>query len=383
MPPAETILNAPSDLQFMARALELAGRGQGRVEPNPMVGCVIAREGHLVAEGWHQSFGGPHAEIEALSQAGCQAAGSTMYVTLEPCCHYGKTPPCTDAIIRAKIKRVVIAQRDPFPLVDGGGLTRLREAGVEVQVGLLEGQARELNSPYLKLIECGRPWVVAKWAITLDGKIATHTGHSQWISGESSRAIVHQIRGRMDAIVVGVETVNRDDPQLTARPPGPRTAARVVLDSEGSTPLSSQLVQSAKETPVIIATSQSAPTSRLQPLRDAGCEVVPLEGASHAQRLKQLLDVLGIRRMTNILVEGGARVLGSLWDMRAIDEVHVFVATKLVGGGGAPSALAGVGCEEVPVASTLQSYQVERCDDDIYIRGRLKNGFTARPRDHG
>jgi diaminohydroxyphosphoribosylaminopyrimidine deaminase/5-amino-6-(5-phosphoribosylamino)uracil reductase len=351
--------------------MELARRGEGHVEPNPMVGCILAREGELIAEGWHQRFGGPHAEVEALEAAGAGAAGCTMYVTLEPCCHHGKTPPCADAVIAAGVRRVVIAQRDPFPLVDGGGLARLREAGVQVRTGLLEEEARKLNAPYLKLIRTGRPWIIAKWAMSLDGKIATRTGDSRWISGELSRAVVHQLRGRMDAIVVGAGTALRDDPLLTARPPGPRVAMRIVVDSSASLSPNSRLVQSARSAPLLVAAGAAAPESHVNALRKAGCEVLALDGSSQEERLEQLLDELGHRRMTNVLVEGGARLLGSLWDAQAIDEVHVFLAAKLLGGVAAPSPLAGQGCELIAQAGALEDVTQKLCGSDVYIRGRV------------
>ncbi|MFZ5831242.1 MAG: bifunctional diaminohydroxyphosphoribosylaminopyrimidine deaminase/5-amino-6-(5-phosphoribosylamino)uracil reductase RibD, partial [Planctomycetota bacterium] len=209
------------DPWHMRRALELAAEGEGYVEPNPMVGCVIAQGAETLGEGWHRRFGGPHAEIEALRIAGPRAAGATMFVTLEPCCHFGKTPPCTRAVVDAGIRRVVVAIGDPFPAVAGGGLAELRAAGIETTIGVLEAEAAELVAPYLKLLRTGLPWVIAKWAMTLDGKIATHTGVSRWISGPESRAVVHRLRGRVDAIVVGRQTAAIDDPQLTARPPGP------------------------------------------------------------------------------------------------------------------------------------------------------------------
>ena len=222
------------DERFMARALEFAARGEGAVEPNPMVGCVMVQDGQIVGEGWHQEFGGPHAEMNALKQAGSKTVGATAYVTLEPCCHQGKTPPCTKALITG-IKRVVAAMEDPFPPVDGGGIEELEAAGIECESACSEDAARQLNAPYLKRITTGRPWVIAKWAQTLDGKIATPTGESQWISSETSRAVVQQFRGRVDAIVVGSGTARVDDPLLTARPANPadvkRMATRVVVDS--------------------------------------------------------------------------------------------------------------------------------------------------------
>src|SRR5262245_50133977 len=222
----------PSDCMF--RALAQAARGQGFVEPNPMVGCVIVQGDEVVGECGHQQFGSSHAEIYALDAAGERARGATMYVTLEPCCHQGKTPPCTEAIIAAGIQRVVTAMRDPFPQVAGGGLKRLAAAGIDVELGLRETEAQELNAAYLKLLNTGQPWIIAKWAMTLDGKIATRGGYSKWISGDAARQIAHQIRGRVDAIVIGRKTAQFDDPLLTARSGGAspaRLATRIVLDS--------------------------------------------------------------------------------------------------------------------------------------------------------
>src|SRR6516164_5470676 len=241
-----------SDRDWMMRALALAERGRGHVEPNPLVGAVVVRDGRLIGEGWHQRYGQAHAEVNALAAAGDAARGATLYVTLEPCCHFGKTPPCTDAVLRAGIRRVVAAMPDPFPAVAGKGAELLRQAGVTVEFGVGEAEARRLNAPYLKLLATGRPWVHAKWAMTLDGKIATRSGDSRWISNEASRRRVHELRGRMPAIIAGLGTVLADNPQLTARPPGPRTPLRVILDSQGRIHDDSILVQTAHETPTIV-----------------------------------------------------------------------------------------------------------------------------------
>jgi len=362
--------NLDTDLSHLRRALELAARGQGLVEPNPMVGCVIADGERILGEGWHGRFGGPHAEIESLRVAG-PCAGTTMYVTLEPCCHQGKTPPCTEAVIRAGIGRVVIAQRDPFPEVDGGGIGKLEEAGIQVEVGMLQEEAGYLNAPYLKLVTTGRPWIIAKWAMTIDGKIASRTGTSQWISSEASRAVVHRLRGRVDAVMVGRNTAQTDDPLLTARPPGPRTATRIVLDTGASLSPDSQLVRTAAEVPVLIAAADRAPAENRQRLTEAGCDVLLLTGQTPAERLDQLLDELGRRQMTNVLVEGGARLLGSLFDLGAIDEVHAFIATKLIGGADAPSPLAGKGLAEMSQAVQLASPEVDVLDGDVHVHGRI------------
>lgn len=366
-----------SDVQqpLMFRALELARHGLGFVEPNPLVGCVIVRDGAIVGEGWHRRFGGAHAEVEALAAAGAQTKGATLYVTLEPCCHHGQTPPCTDAVIAAGIKRVVAAMRDPFPKVAGGGFEQLRMAGVEVEVGLCEYEARELNAPYLKLLATGRPWVIAKWAMTLDGKLATASGDSRWISSEASRAIVHELRGRVDAIVVGRRTAELDDPQLTARLASgspPRIAARIILDSCANLVVSSQLVRTAHEFPTLVACGSEVQGDDARRLTDAGCEVLRLSGANRGERLLALLEELGRRRMTNILAEGGSEVLGSFFDARQIDEVHAFIAPKLAGGKSSPSPIGGTGVASIAEAISGHDVVVESMNGDVYVHGRLR-----------
>ncbi|HMO87053.1 MAG TPA: bifunctional diaminohydroxyphosphoribosylaminopyrimidine deaminase/5-amino-6-(5-phosphoribosylamino)uracil reductase RibD [Lacipirellulaceae bacterium] len=360
------------DHRHMQRALELAQRGEGRVEPNPMVGCVLVRQGVVVGEGWHQRFGGPHAEAEALSAAGDAARGATAYVTLEPCCHHGKTPPCADALLAAGVQRVVVATSDPHPLVSGQGLARLAEAGGVVDVGLLAPEAERLVAPFDKLMTRGRPWVIAKWAMSCDGKLATRAGESRWISGEESRAVVHALRGRVDAVVAGHGTVEADDPLLTARPPGPRTPTRIVLDSLAQLAAESQLVRMLDEAPVFVAAGPDAPPDRCERLRSLGVEVWQATATDFCARWTQLLEMLGQRQMTNVLVEGGAQTLGSLLDAREIDEVHVFVAPRLFGGAAAPSPVAGSGFAAVSESLTLEPCVVQRCGDDAYLSGRVR-----------
>jgi diaminohydroxyphosphoribosylaminopyrimidine deaminase/5-amino-6-(5-phosphoribosylamino)uracil reductase len=359
---------ADQDKQWMNRALELAERGRGHVEPNPLVGAVVVRDGKIVGEGWHQRFGEAHAEVLALKEAGEAARGATLYVTLEPCCHHGKTPPCTDAILGAGIARVVAAMSDPFPQVSGGGVARLIAAGVSVEVGLEAEKARRLNAPYLKLLATGRPYVHAKWAMTLDGKIATRTGDSKWISNAASRRVVHELRGRVDAIIVGSGTALADDPMLTARPAGQRTPVRVVLDSQARLPTTSRLAQTARETAVLLAVARK--NERAEALRALGCEVLEFPDARGRVALPALLDGLGRRRMTNVLVEGGAGVLGSFLAAGAIDECHVFVAPRLVGGADTKTPIAGLGFEKIAEALTLEDVQVEMIEGDVYIHAR-------------
>lgn len=347
---------------LMRRALELAARGRGLVEPNPMVGAVVLdRSGVVVAEGWHQRFGGPHAEVIAFEAAGESAREGTLVVTLEPCCHHGKTPPCSDLVVRTGVARVIVAMTDPFPKVAGGGLEALRAGGLDVRVGICEREAQQLNAPYLKLVRTGRPWVHAKWAMTLDGKLATKTGDSKWISGEESRRRVHELRGRMDAIIVGRGTVVADDPLLTARPPGARVAARVVMTASGELPGACQLLRTARDVPVIIYTSPGK-ESLLADWRAAGAQVVPVAGLGAA------LDYLGNQRFTNVLVEGGAGLLGSCLDAGVLDEFHVFVAPKIAGGGG-PSPIAGGGIEKMAEAFCLVEFGCELSGNDVYLHG--------------
>jgi diaminohydroxyphosphoribosylaminopyrimidine deaminase/5-amino-6-(5-phosphoribosylamino)uracil reductase len=363
------------DDRYMAHALALAARGLGSVEPNPMVGCVIIRDGEVVGEGWHEQFGGPHAEVNALAVAGERAGGATAYVSLEPCCHHGKTPPCTQALIRAGVKRVVVAVEDPFPEVSGRGISELRAAGIQCDIGACRADANWLLAPYRKLITTGRPWVIAKWAMTLDGKLATRTGDSQWISSEASRAVVHQIRGRVDAIMVGSGTARIDNPVLTARTANradvKRVASRIIVDSAASLSLDSRLAQSAADVPVIVAAGDNASSDAYRRLKEAGVEVLTSTGPNHKERLTSLLDELGRRRMTNILVEGGSRLLGTLFDMRAVDEAHVFIAPKFAGGAAAPAPVGGDGVERMSSALRLADITIEELDGDVYVHGRI------------
>ena len=358
-----------SDFQWMRRALKLAERGRGCVEPNPLVGAVVVRDGQLVGEGWHQRYGEAHAEIHALAAAGEAAQGATLYVTLEPCCHHGKTPPCTDAVLRAGIRRVVAAMPDPFPAVAGKGAEQLRQAGVTVEFGVGEAEARRLNAPYLKLLATGRPWVHVKWAMTLDGKIATRSGDSRWISNEASRRRVHELRGRMDAIVAGIGTVLADNPQLTVRPPGPRTPTRIILDSQGRIHDDAIVIRTARVTPSILAATERMPQAKRAALQSHGCEVLILPDHHGRVSVDALLRELGRRRFTNVLVEGGSGVFGAFFDAAALDEMHVFIAPRLIGGATATSAVGGVGVQHMTEALRLAEWTHEILDSDLYIHG--------------
>lgn len=356
------------DPGFLTRACQLARQGAGSVEPNPQVGCVIVRDMEIVAEGWHQEFGGPHAEVNALADAGQLARGSDLYVTLEPCCHRGKTPPCTQALIEAGVSRVVVGCRDPNPLVAGHGIKALQAANLEVQLAD-DPECMQLIAPFRKLITTGRPWVIAKWAMTLDGKLATRAGSSQWISGEASRAVVHRLRGMVDAVLVGRGTAETDNPSLTARPPGPRTATRIVLDSRAALPPDCRLLAEISVAPVMIVCREDAPADRTAALSAAGAEVLRVSGGTREERVAELLHELGSRKKTNILVEGGSGVLGAFFDAQAIDEVHAFIATKLVGGQNALAPIAGQGLADMQSAWQLERVEIEHLEGDVHIHG--------------
>lgn len=361
----------------MKRALALAERGRGRVEPNPVVGCVIARAGETVAEGWHAVFGGPHAEAAALEAAGKAARGADVYVTLEPCAHTAKkTPPCAPALVRAGVARVVYAVADPNPATTGRGAAALREAGIRTEAGLCRTEAVRQNAAFFKHMALGMPLVTAKWAMTLDGRIAAPDGSSRWISSESSRIRVHALRGQVDAVMIGVGTAVRDDPELTCRlaPAPARIAARIVIDPRARLPLSSKLVASAGAAPVVIATGAGAPAANVAALRAAGCDVIALpETATGQLDLCSLLRTLGQRGMSHVLVEGGARLLGSLFDAGQIDRVVAFIAPKLLGAADAPGPLAGSGARTMPAARLLIEPTIESTGQDAIMTGWIRD----------
>ena len=358
-----------NDSDFMRQALELAKKGEGFVEPNPMVGCVLVRDGQVIGQGYHTQYGNVHAEVEAIRSAKTDLTGATCYVTLEPCSHYGKTPPCVQAILQTGIQRVVVAMRDPNPDVNGRGIQILQEAGLDVTEHVLEKESRWLNAPYLTLLEKNRPWIHAKWAMTLDGRLATKTHDSRWISGEESRKIVHQLRSRMDAIVIGSGTAMHDDPMLTVRLDesdrlGNRVPCRVVL---GDISPESQLVRTAREVPVLIV----AATNDLQKIRQweaSGCEFLQF---SRHNSIWMLLDNFAERRWTHVLVEGGRKVFGQFFDSECIDEVHAFLAPKLIGGESAIPVIGGEGLEKMSFATLLESPEFKIVGQDIYVRGRI------------
>ncbi len=356
------------DESMMRRALALAKKGAGRVEPNPMVGCVIVRDGRVIGEGYHRRFGGPHAEIEALHSCTRNPRDATVYVSLEPCCHHGKTPPCTAALIEAGFARVVTPFYDPNPAVNGKGLRRLRAAGIAVTTGVLVHEAAEVLAPFLTTVRLGRPYIIAKWAQSLDGQLITPPGESKWISCEMSRRTVHRLRARVDAILVGVRTVLADDPLLTARDvPLRRQALRVVLDGQLRIPVSAKLVASSKTTPTLVFTTpQALNTKKAQQLTRQGVELVASKTRNGRLLLGECLSHLANRRVTNLLVEGGPTVLHAMLKARLVDEAWAFVAPRLIGGDPQRCCLANVFANTDPRAAT-----VERSGNDLLYRLRL------------
>ena len=365
-----------TDREHLARAIALAQRGAARVSPNPAVGAVVARDGEVLGEGWHARFGGPHAEVAAIDAAGgADLAGATLYVTLEPCCHHGKTPPCTDAIVAAGIGRVVVGSDDPTEKASGRGLGILRDEGVDVDVadGELAAQARLLNQPFRKHARTGRPWVLFKSAMTLDGKVATHTGDSKWISGETSRRMAHEWRASVDAVAVGIGTALADDPQLTARFDGAdRQPRRIVFDSEARLPLDSQLVQAAPHPPLTVVVGRAAKRARTDALEMAGAEIVVATGENEPARVRSALAQLGAEGVTSILLEGGPRLAGAFFDAGEIDEVRLFLAPVLLGGRTARDAIEGVGSEKISGALPALTLDCARSGQDLLVSGRIK-----------
>mgnify|MGYP000949601254 FL=1 len=356
------------DESYMREALRIAEYARGRTSPNPLVGAVIVRDGTIVASGWHRAAGESHAEIHALRMAGELARGATLYVTLEPCAHHGRTGPCAEAVIAAGLARVVVALSDPNPLVAGRGIHLLTAAGIEVTTGVCEDEARRHNEIFLKWVTTKRPFVTLKTAMTLDGKIASHTGASQWITGAAARARVHAYRNEYDAILVGIGTVLADDPSLTTRLEHGtgKNPLRIVLDSEARTPLDAKLVADGAA-PTIIVVSERADHRRVNLLRACSAEVVTL--GTQRVDIAALLDYLGAREITSLFVEGGAAVNWSLLAGGSVDKVHAFIAPMLMGGETAKTPVGGTGFDSPQTALRLHDMTVEQVGTDILVTG--------------
>ena len=362
-----------ADVTYMQQALELAKGGIGFVSPNPLVGCIIVKDGHVVGRGYHQRFGGAHAEVYALQEAGLQARGAVLYVNLEPCCHTGKTPPCVEAVLAAGIGRVVIALRDPNPLVAGGGVARLQAAGVAVRLGVCEAEARRLNEAFVHYITTRRPFVTLKSAMTLDGKIATRTGASRWITGELARQEGHWLRHATDAIVVGVGTVVQDDPLLTTRLPQGRgaLALRVVVDSTLRVPLAARLMAVTVDYRTLVATTERASWQRQQQLEAQGVEILRLPAYDDGRvEMEALFQALGTRGIASVMVEGGATLSATLLRWRLVHKMVVFVAPKIIGADGI-SAVGVCGTETMEQAIALRDITSRLVGEDVMLEAYL------------
>lgn len=363
------------DIEYMRRAIELAERGVGFTNPNPMVGAVIVKGGKVIGEGWHERCGEWHAERNAFKNCTVPAEGATMYVTLEPCCHYGKTPPCTEAIIEHGIARVVVGMEDPNPLVAGKGIALLREAGIEVVCGVEEEALREQNRVFLKYISTKLPWVAMKTAMTLDGKIATRTGDSKWITGAEARAYVHELRHRFMAIVVGIGTAVADDPLLNCRIEGRgvRQPIRVVVDSNARLSLDSQLVKTAGEYRTIVAHTRFAPEESVKALREAGVEMLLCKEKEGLVDVRNLLELLGQSGIDSILLEGGGSLNYTFLAEGLADELYAFIAPKIVGGMNAKTPVEGAGMEKMADAINLELENVLNVGHDVLLKLKVKN----------
>lgn len=386
------------DIEYMRRAIELAKKGAGFVNPNPMVGCVIVKDDIIIGEGYHEYYGGFHAERNALTKNVADFKDATLYVTLEPCCHHGKTPPCTDVIIEKGIKKVVVGLLDPNPLVAGKGISILQNAGIEVVTGVEEDKIKELNKVFLKYIKTKRPYVLLKTAMTLDGKIASHTGDSKWITNDKSRHLVHKLRSELMGIVAGIGTVKADDPMLNCRYDGQQTTdngqqdlstsvetrgrvssvhkvhqpIRIIVDTKASISLDSQIVKTAKEYRTILAVSgQQSAIRKLEMLKSFNVEILCCEEKDGHVDINDLMNKLGEMGIDSLLLEGGATLNAAFLEAGCVDEVYAFIAPKIIGGANSKSPIAGKGIDMMKDAIMLKDIKIEQFDNDILIKCRV------------
>jgi len=366
-----------NDKEYMRAALKLAVRAKGKTSPNPLVGAVIVKDNRIIGKGYHRRAGEPHAEINALNMAGERAKGAILYLNLEPCAHFGRTPPCTKKIIFSGIKKVVVAMIDPNPLNCGRGVKELRKAGIEVKVRVLEKEAKKINEAYITYITTNKPVVILKTAMSLDGKIATKTGDSKWITNESSRKYVHKLRSEVDAILVGIETVLKDDPRLTARIQDPgskipvRNPIRIVVDSRARIPLGAKVLN--QKAPTIVATTKSASKRKIEALKKKGAKVLIIKAKDRKVNLKELLKRLGGLEITSLLVEGGGRINASFLENGLVNKVLFFVAPKIIGGEKATTPVEGGGIERIKDAIKLKNISIKRFEEDVLIEGYVAN----------
>jgi len=362
------------DQQFMLMALELARKGEGFTAPNPMVGAVVVKDGRVVGAGYHQRAGGPHAEVNAIDVAGSQAKGATLYVTLEPCNHTGRTPPCTRKIIEAGIQRVVFAMHDPNPAVAGGGAEFLKQLGVRVTAGVCREQAQKLNEAFVKYVVSGRPFVIAKCAATLDGRIATRTGDSKWVTGEEARRFVHRLRHAVDAILVGVNTVRTDNPSLTTRLPGGpgKDPVRIILDTHLSIPPDAGLLRQASDSDTILVAGEAVGADKKAALEHPGVRVLESALKNGMIDMHALMQQLGAMKITSVLIEGGSRVLASAFAAGIVDKIFFFYAPKILGGDDGVPICRGRGAEFMRESIAVANIEVHRFGDDVLIEGYIR-----------
>lgn len=369
-------LRIDEDRKYMARALELALRGLGHTRPNPMVGAVVVRDGRIIGEGWHEQFGGPHAEVNAFAHCSEDPEGATLYVSLEPCAHYGKTPPCVNLVIAKKVARVVIAMEDPNPLVAGKSIRKLKEAGISVTVGVLEEKAKKLNEVFLKYITDHKPFVLYKAAMSLDGKTACYTGESRWISGEASREEVHMLRGCYAGIMAGAGTIRADNPQLTARTKGFSDPVRIIVDGKLSVPPAAKVFQ--EEGRVIIVTTSASGEGRRKDFEDMGAEIILADSEENGKvDLSAAMTGLYLKGIDGILLEGGAELAASAFKAGIVDKVRIYVSPMIIGGKGAPGLVGGQGAAAIPEAVKLKNISTEMSGEDLVIEAYVDHKACA------
>ena len=357
------------DKVYMKRALELAELGRGKVAPNPMVGAVIVKAGKIIGEGYHKKYGDNHAEVNAFENATEDVSGATLYVTLEPCAHYGKTPPCAKRIVKEGIKKVVIGVLDPNPLVAGKGVNILKDAGIEVVVGVLEEECRKINEVFMKYIKTSRPFVLMKYAMSLDGKISTATGKSKWISCEKSRRDVHKLRNNLSAIMVGINTVIKDNPMLNCRIEGGNDPIRIIVDSNLRIPLDSKIVNTSNNISTIVATTHKADKDKIKLLEERNVEVIVAKEKDGRVDITSLIDKLGEKKIDSILLEGGSEINFSCLQEGIVDKVRIYIAPKILGGNNAKGAVGGRGVSEIIDSFNIENIDISTIGSDIVVEG--------------
>lgn len=360
------------DKVYMKRALELAELGRGKVAPNPMVGAVIVKAGKIIGEGYHKKYGDNHAEVNAFENATEDVSGATLYVTLEPCAHYGKTPPCAKRIVKEGIKKVVIGVLDPNPLVAGKGVNILKDAGIEVVVGVLEEECRKINEVFMKYIKTSRPFVLMKYAMSLDGKISTATGKSKWISCEKSRRDVHKLRNNLSAIMVGINTVIKDNPMLNCRIEGGNDPIRIIVDSNLRIPLDSKIVNTSNNISTIVATTHKADKDKIKLLEERNVEVIVAKEKDGRVDITSLIDKLGEKKIDSILLEGGSEINFSCLQEGIVDKVRIYIAPKILGGNNAKGAVGGRGVSEMIDSFNIENIDISTIGSDIVVEGYVK-----------